>query len=510
MILSELLYPDEYVSKWSADDIQINEIVSDTRCLKPGCLFVCLRGTRIDTHQMMSYIFGCGAAAVLVEHGVGFERIPSLPIFEVPSTRKALAYAWSRYCRNPGASLKLIGITGTNGKSSTAELLYRALLAGGLSVGIIGTLSARIGETEIALPDPEKMKRLTTMTTPDPDILFPLLRMMADSGCEYVVMEVSSHALALDKVAPLHFTQAIFTNLSHEHLDFHRSMQAYGEAKARLFAQCDTAIINCDDAFGESLASKLSCEVIRCGILWDGDVTAKQIEYLGADGVSYLYRTEKFCFLQSLNLPGAFSVYNSLLAITSAVRTGVPPHIVSKALSSIRAVRGRMERISSPEDDITVILDYAHTPEAMRSLLLTMHDMCRENQRITVLFGCGGDRDKSKRAVMGKCACDLADFTYITSDNSRTEDPIAIIRDILTGHTEKKKRRVIVDRERAIREAVMDAANGDILLLVGKGHETYEVKKKEIIPFDERVIAQNALSERRRKRLSDVRTSSCG
>jgi UDP-N-acetylmuramoyl-L-alanyl-D-glutamate--2,6-diaminopimelate ligase len=334
------------------------------------------------------------------------------------------------------------------------------------------------------------------MTTPDPDILYPMLRNMREDGIEYVVMEASSHALALDKLSPLHFDVGIFTNLSPEHLDFHGTMENYLSAKARLFSQCECGILNFDSDFAEKIAEDAPCRILRCGAVYHEEYNAEEIRSLGARGSSYVLSAPGLRLPVSIPIPGSFSVYNSLLAAVAALTLGVSPKAVRDGLGQLRGVIGRLERVDTGEQDFTVMIDYAHTEEAMRNVLTTVRDLCIRGERIVAVFGCGGDRDQTKRGHMGKVAEELADFSIITSDNQRSEDPKQIILDILKGFKNKEKRKVILDREKAIVYAIATAQPRDVILLIGKGHETYQLCGKEKYPFDERKIVSEAIKMR--------------
>ena len=494
MKLKDLFFAEEYTPVSCSPDVcetEISAIVCDSLRVIPGCLFVCIKGTKTNSHSLLPHVFACGAALAVIDEDEVDGLPQGCPCIAVPSTRQALAFAWSRFCGSPQESLIMIGVTGTNGKTSTATMLAACLRAAGYKTALIGTTGTYI--------DVEKQEehdvRQTTMTTPDPDLLYPFLTEAKRRGVTHVVMEVSSHALALGKVAPIRFTEAIFTNLSPEHLDFHRDMSAYGKAKELLFQGAAHATVNCDDTYGAALASRLCCPVTTCGCIWEGDARVTDVQGT-PEGISYFLRYKDIRTIVHMQIPGAFTVYNSVLAAISAISLGVKPTVAFGALEHIKTVPGRMEFVGSSWDNVRVYIDYAHTEKALESLLLCAKRM--GGGKIILVFGCGGDRDKSKRAPMGRAAARGADYTIITSDNSRGEDSAAIIKDILEGHTEKEKRRVIVDREKAIRHAVIMAAPGDLVLLTGKGHERYEIKKDGITPFDERKIALDALSARKK------------
>lgn len=516
MKLSQLIHPDECLSGFPPSDPEITSVAWNQKDITPGCLFLCIHGANESNPHLLASYFSRGAKIVVCEP----EENPAIACFPVPgeigsadhtdeeacgnsqgivlcvpSVRRAYAFLYSRWNNSPQDELTMIGITGTNGKSTTATMLDACLRHAGYAVGLIGTIACTVNGNPIA--PASNQTRLTTMTTPDPDILYPLLRRMRKMGVTHVVMEVSSHALALEKVSPIRFETAIFTNLSPEHLDFHTTLAEYGEVKERLFRMCRHAIVNCDDEFGSRLADRLSCPVTRCGIVWGGDVRAEQIVDRGIHGCCYLYRNPPLCNRVSIALPGQFNVYNSLFALTAALHLGVTGHTAVEALETLSAVPGRMEVVNRPEDDITVLIDYAHTEAALRNLLRTAQSIPHTGI-IRLVFGCGGERDHSKRAPMGRAAEELADYTYITSDNCRNEEATAIIRDILAGFQNREARRVIVNRERAIHTAISDADAGDLILVAGKGHETYEIRRGEILPFDERKIIRSAIEERRR------------
>ena len=499
MKLSELLYEGEYRSHYSPEAIEITRIVSDTRALEPRCLFVCLKGTRFDTHTLMERIDEAGAAAILAEQDALIPESLRVPVFLVKSTRRALALAFSRFYGCPEKQLTMIGITGTNGKTSTATILASLLTSAGYPTGLIGTAECVYNGKVYTLPqEKDGDTRLRTMTTPDPDVLYPILRRMADEGVTHVVMEVSSHSLALEKVAPIHYRVGIFTNISPEHMDFHGSMDRYLEAKASLFCQCDVGICNADNEYAAALIARSTCRIRTAGVAFAADVRATDIRLLGTKGIAYCYTTPGMRLRVRTSLPGSFSVYNSLLALTAAIELSVPPLTATEALVRPIAIPGRLERVELGKDyGFSVFIDYAHTEAALRSLLTTVRSFCTEGERIVLLFGCGGDRDKSKRAPMGRAAEELADRVIVTSDNSRTEDPQAIIDDILSGMRDKSRVTVIKSRRRAITRAILEAEPGDILLLCGKGHETYEIGPLGVRHFDEREIVADALEKRK-------------
>lgn len=494
MELSALLFPGEYTSTYSTRGIEISTVCYRGSQIKPGCLFICICGTHYDGHALLRTAQAGGAAAALIEEGANPILPPGLPVFVVPSTRRMMAHIYYRLNRCPATGMHLIAVTGTNGKTSTATMIYSILRACQKNAAIIGTVACRYGDKFYPTVTEEST---SAMTTPDPDILYPILAQMKADGVEYVIMEASSHALSLEKLAPLHFDIGIFTNLSPEHLDFHGSMENYLAAKARLFLQCDRAILNCDDEYAERLAKTIPCKVLRCGAVYHEQYNAEEIRSRSADGISYIYATPRLKMPIYVPLPGTFTVYNSLLALTCALQIGIPPLQAKAALQQMAGVPGRLERVPlPPEAGFSVLIDYAHTEAALRSLLQAVRSFRRGEERIVLVFGCGGDRDKSKRAPMGRTAEELADYTILTSDNSRSEEPVTIIHDILKGMRSANRRRVIVDRRRAILYAIHSAKENDIILLVGKGHEEYELSDGTRHPFDEKSIVLEAYQAR--------------
>ena len=499
MKLSQILFRDEYTSNTDPDRIEFAHIITHTAELSPGDLFVCLRGLRYDSHTLIGMIEQGGAVAVIAEDSAILPSDITIPVFRVPNTRRTLAFLYSRFFGDPQNELCMIGITGTNGKTSTATVLYSILRALGYKCAMIGTAECLYNDKVYTLPEESRgHERLRTMTTPDPDILFPMLKMMKEEGITHVVMEVSSHALALDKVAPISFALGIFTNLSSEHMDFHSDMRSYMLAKSKLFSLCKTGIFNCDNEYAEDLIAHASCRPLRVGVVWQGDFRATDIELRGVLGAAYSFTAPGIRLRVRTPLPGAFSVYNTLLALTAATELGASPIAAADALAAPIRIPGRMERIPVGDADFTVFIDYAHTEHALRSLLTTVRAFRRSGERIVLVFGCGGDRDREKRAPMGRAAEELADHTIVTSDNPRTENPDAIIADILSGMHKNEGHLVIRSRRRAIEHAILTAKAGDIIILAGKGHEAYEITADGIHQFDERKILQAALEKRKK------------
>ena len=495
MKLNELLFPGEYEGDPISPEITVSGIENDGRRTVSGCLFFCHRGDKYDSHALLPTLSGAGCAAAVVSREYANEKI-GIPVIGVTDTRRAEAFAVSRFYGNPGTKLTLIGVTGTNGKTSVSTMLYRILSDAGIPCALIGTTGYRGAPENEAAFDAFHVGDAATMTTPPSLTLYPLLSAIAGAGITHVVMEVSSQALAKSRVAPLSFALSVFTNLSPEHLDYHRTMSAYLAAKKILFQQSETAVVNGDTPWSDLLLDGLSCRRVVAGTVEKCDASATDVRLCGEDGVSYTLKTREGDASVFVPIPGAFTVQNSLLALTAATSLGVGMQTAKEILAEMTAVPGRMERIDDGSLPFSVFIDYAHTEAALRSLLLSVRAFRRPGGRVVLLFGCGGDRDQKKRSEMGRAADELADYTVVTSDNSRSEDPIKIIRAVLSGMERKEKRRVIVNRERAIRYVILSAKPGDLILLVGKGHERYEIGANGIRPFDEKKIALQALEER--------------
>ena len=440
-------------------DVEISGISYDTRTIQPGELFVALTGYKTDGHRFLREAVEKGAAAVICH------RAPDGPgpWLVAADTRAALAAVSANWFGHPAGELTVIGVTGTNGKTTTTYLL-KAMLEGvlGAKVGLIGTNQNMIGEEVIP----------AHRTTPESWEVQKLLRDMADSGCTHVVMEVSSHALALRRVDGISFKAGIFTNLTRDHLDFHGNMEEYRRVKGLLFRQTGTAVLNLDDEAGRYYASAVTCPAVTYSENKDeADVTAKNIR-LFPDRVEFEALTAGAIARVSLPIPGGFTIYNALGVIACGLALGLPLPVVCASLAEAKGVKGRIEVVPTPTD-YTVIIDYAHTPDALENILTTVRDFT--TGRVICLFGCGGDRDRTKRPMMGGIAAELADLVVLTSDNPRTEDPEAILADIRAGMEGSSTPCMVVPHRReAIRRALDMARTGDTVVLAGKGHETYQ------------------------------------
>ena len=460
------------------EDCEITNVTQDSRTVCDGCLFVCIKGNTFDGHTAARDALKKGAAAVLVEKDLGLGRQ-----IITDDTRAVYSAVCANYFNNPAEKLRLVGITGTNGKTTTTFLIKQILESAGKKTGLIGTVQNMVGE-EIY---PAKF------TTPDPYELQKLFSLMVKAGCEYCVMEVSSQALAQGRVNGLTFDVAAFSNLTQDHLDYHKTFENYFEAKRILFKNCKTAVTNADDPHGLAIAEGLPCSVVTYAVNTnDADFVAKNVKFKPA-GVEYDLVCELIGKVHC-PIPGRFSVYNSLCAAAVAVTLGIEFGTVLDAVSRSSGVKGRIEVVPTPGTEFTVIIDYAHSPDGLENIITSLREIAKG--RVVTVFGCGGDRDKTKRPKMGKIAAELSDFCVVTSDNPRSEDPHAIIEDILAGMKGVSTPYVVVEnRKEAIRWAMEHARKDDIILLAGKGHETYQILPTGTIHFDEREAVAEILQE---------------
>ena len=461
-------------------DMEINSISYDSRTLTPGALFVAMPGEKTDGHRHIAAALERGAAAVLCR-----EAPETGPWLTTPDPRRALALASANWFGHPGRGLVLIGVTGTNGKTTTTCLI-KAMLEGALHarVGLIGTNRNMIGERELP----------ASRTTPESYELQQLLRRMADGGCTHVVMEVSSHALVQHRVEGLTFDVGLFTNLTRDHLDYHRTMEAYRAAKGKLWEQSARAVLNLDDEAGRYYARTVSCPALTYSESRDeAGLTAKNIR-LCATHVEFEAVARGQIARVHLPIPGGFTIYNALAALACGMCLNIPLREGAAPLRCVRGVKGRVEVVPVPTA-YTVIIDYAHTPDALENILTTARDFTPG--RLICLFGCGGDRDRTKRPLMGAVAGGLADIAVVTSDNPRTEEPQAIIDGILTGMGESTAEIFVrPDRREAIRFCLEQGRPGDVIVLAGKGHETYQEIQGVRYPLDEREVVAACFRER--------------
>lgn len=468
------------------EDVEINAVKSNSDKVEEGDLFVCIKGIHNDGHDYVDKAVERGAAAVIAERQIKC----GVPTLAIENTRKILPLLYNAYYGYPTKKLKLVAVTGTNGKTSITYMLKAIFDAAMYKTGLIGTVKCYSGDRVV---ESTNGNPLANMTTPDPEELFRLLSIMADDGVQYVFMEASSHALALDKLEGLEFEAAVFTNLTPEHLDFHKDMEEYFSSKAKLFAHAKKCIINTDDKYGKRLFDGLGKNAVGCSATRKCcDYFACDIKEPSVDGNRYRLVAPTKQFVVRTPLMGGFNVMNTLEASACAAELGVSSQNIMSALAAMNGVEGRLQRVKlGAICDYSVIIDYAHTPDALYNLLDTLCKIRKCNERIVLVFGCGGDRDKSKRAKMGEIAARYADKIIVTADNSRSEKTSDIISEIVRGiggaeHT------VIEDRAEAIEYAVKTAKSGDIIVLAGKGHEEYEIDFRGKHSFSEKNIAAAA------------------
>lgn len=474
MKLQDLLKGVAVLESTAAPDTEINEVRYDSRAVRPGDLFVAIRGYATDGHQYIGKALEQGAAAIVCE-----EAPAGVPVVVVENARRALAEIAANRFGHPADSMVMLGVTGTNGKTTTTYLVKHMLEDAGHKVGLIGTNQNLIGDEVVE----------TERTTPESYELHALFARMRDAGCTHVIMEVSSHSLVLDRVHGIHFAVGAFTNLTQDHLDFHKTMEEYRKAKALLFTISDKGVINLDDPAAGAMLADAKCPCLTFSCEKDAaDLTAKHLK-LHADGVEFVAATKGDLARVKLPIPGHFSAENALTALGIVLRLGMPLADAAKSLATATGVKGRVEVVPT-DTDYTVLIDYAHSPDGVENVLRAVRGFARG--RVVALFGCGGDRDRTKRPKMGKIAADLADFCIVTSDNPRTEDPKAIIDDILEGMKgTKTPMQVIVDRPEAIHWALAHAKKDDIIVLMGKGHETYQEVNHVKHHMDEREIVRD-------------------
>ncbi len=469
------------------DDVEVTAIVHDSRRVRPGALFVCLQGLRVDGHDFVADALQRGAVAVVAERPVPTN---GKPLVLVPDTREALAWLCHRFYGEPTKSLTLIGVTGTNGKTTTTHLVAHLLNAQNPdTAAVLGTVGVRWRGEEHELDQ----------TTPDAPLLVAWLARLRNEGAKFVAMEVSSHALAQKRADGCLFDAAVFTNLSRDHLDFHGDFESYFAAKARLFTdyalaakqhgKSFVAFVNSDDAYGQRLLSLCPAEVVTYGFNEGAHFRAAEIR-LSPSGTQFVLVPKGEAPLSlSMRLVGRFNVANALAAIAVARHFSVPWQTIAEALPQFLPPPGRLELVEEGQP-FTVAVDYAHTPDALEKVLTTVRELTQG--RLIVVFGCGGDRDPTKRPEMGHIATQLADYTVITSDNPRTEDPLKIIEQIVAGVMPGASYHVEPDRRAAIFHAIAVAQEGDFVLIAGKGHETYQIIGTEKRPFDDREVARQA------------------
>ncbi len=468
--------------------VRVRDATHDSRQTGPGTLFIAVPGSRRDGHEFVPDVVKAGSPAVMVEREVA----TTVPQLIVESTRRAMAPVAAEIHGHPSQKLRLVGVTGTNGKTTVTHMLESIVTAAGISVGLIGTVHTRVGSTHIP----------NTRTTPESTDFQRLLATMVDLGAGVVTAEVSSHALGLHRVDCSRFAVVAFTNLSQDHLDFHGDMETYFAAKAALFEPrfSDRAVIWIDDPAGRRLAASVDIPLITVGSAADVSARGRRA---GVDASTFMLVTPEGQRRVELRLGGDFNIDNALVAAACAFSLGIDEDAIAAGLGSFEGVPGRFEVVSGT-DPVAVMVDYAHTPASISTAITSVRDTAPGTwasdggeRRLIVLFGAGGDRDTAKRPQMGAAAM-AADVVVVTSDNPRSEDPTAIIDQIMTGIDEPERVRRIVDRRDAIRYAVDIAEDGDVVLILGRGHERGQEVEGRLLPFDDRLVARDALAERRR------------
>jgi UDP-N-acetylmuramoyl-L-alanyl-D-glutamate--2,6-diaminopimelate ligase len=502
MKLSSLLGVVPVVRSFGLEDTVVGSIHYDSRSVKPGGLFVAIQGHRLDGHAYIEEALENGAVAVLTEHE--WSGRSSISVVQVENARVALAAVSSAFYREPDRELCMIGITGTNGKTTTAYLIESILNAANLEVGVIGTINYRFGGQIFTNP----------VTTPESLDLMRLLRQMADAGSTHVVLEVSSHGLDLHRVAYCNFDVGVFTNLSRDHLDYHHDMETYWRCKKQLCIgrlgvgpkrAHAAAIVNWDDPRGKELYAEVSVPCLRVGFAQECEIRAQNVN-LTMGSTSGSVHTPEGDFDFSSSLVGTHNVYNILTAAAVATALGVPLGTIQQGIATLKEVPGRLEPIVN-DLDLSVFVDYAHTPDALVNVLTVMRGLT--SGRVITIFGCGGDRDREKRPMMGEAAGRLSDLVVLTSDNPRTEKPEQILADIVRGTAAVQAHQyepyelatgfdipgyvIVPDRRHAIALGLGAAKSGDTVVIAGKGHETYQILGGTTVPFDDRIEARNVL-----------------
>lgn len=479
MKLKELLRGLGVLELHADEALDITGVQYDSRQVSPGDLFVAISGFQTDGHKYIPKAMENGAACVVCEK----KPETDIPYVLVPDARVALAALGANWFGHPADDLCVIGITGTNGKTTSTYLLKHVLEKTlGAKVGLIGTIQNMIGDEILH----------TERTTPESFELQKLFADMRDAGCTHVIMEVSSHALVLHRSDQIRFGAAVFTNLTEDHLDFHKTMDAYCDAKAMLFRRCETGAVNVDDAYAKRIMEQADCRLLTYSA--QGKPAALKAEHIGlfSDRVEFdaVYQNERVPV--TLGIPGIFSVYNALGVIAAALALDIPLAAIADALRTAQSVKGRVEVVPTPGKGYTVLIDYSHTPDSLENILKAVRGFCAG--RIIAVFGCGGDRDPYKRPVMGRIAAELSDLAIVTSDNPRTEDPYKILRQILAGMQDTETPyEVIESRVSAIGRAMELAQKDDVIVLCGKGHETYQEIGHEKHHLDEREVVASYL-----------------
>lgn len=480
MLLADLLKGIEYTVITGEIEIDIKGIVYDSRQVKPGYLFVCISGFKTDGHLYIDEAIKNGARAILIEKA--FDQTDAATIIMTANNRKALALLASNFYGRPSHHMKVIGVTGTNGKTTTTHLIKAILEEAGLKTGLMGTLYAQVDNKTIDFGH----------TTPEAPEVEKFMEICQENKAQYIVMEVSSHALDLYRVDCIDFNIAVFTNLTQDHLDYHNNMEKYLASKLKLFNMItpenkNFVIVNADDNYSGDFIQDAKAKVYTYGLSDNSDIKATNVK-IDLKGSQFTLSFKGLTTNIKVKLIGMFSIYNVLAAIAVGLGEGISLEIIKTALEKVNGVPGRFEQVDEGQD-FTVVVDYAHTPDGLENILKTGRQLT--TNRIITVFGCGGDRDRGKRPLMGEVAARYSDFCVVTSDNPRSEDPETIINDIVPGLDRVKDSRyaIVIDRREAINHAVHLARPGDLLIIAGKGHETYQLVKDKVLDFDDKKVA---------------------
>ena len=485
MILKELIKNLKYIKLIGNKNVEISHLTIDSRKVKKGSMYGAIKGFNVDGHKFIKNCIKNGASLIVCEDLEDFCIDDNVAILQVENTRKALAIIAKNFYNNPTRNINLIGVTGTNGKTSTTYFLEQILLEYKKTVGIIGTIEIRENGKKMEFD-------FSTSTTPDTIELNELFSTMVSDNIDNIVMEVSSHALELHKVEGCNFNIGIFTNLTQDHLDMHKSMENYLNAKSKLFGMCKVGIINIDDKYAQDIIKNASCKVFTYSIEKESDLQAINIQYF-MDRVTFDVKINDKVESFILNIPGRFSVYNALSVIGACLMQNIPIDIIKEGIKNIEGVPGRIQTIPNNKG-FNVIVDYAHTPDGLDNIIKAVREFTKG--RVITIFGCGGDRDRKKRPIMAEISANLSDYTIITSDNPRSEVPECIIDEIETGikpitnNYEK-----ITGRREAIYRGVSIAKANDSIIIAGKGHEDYEIFADKTIHFDDTEVAKEALED---------------
>lgn len=486
MRLQELLQHLHPFLPFTGENPKITSIENDNRKVQSGSLFICIKGYTVDGHDYAESAVHNGAVAVLAERPLSLH----VPVIVVKDTNRAMAVLADAFYGHPTKHFHLIGITGTNGKTTTSHLIEKILRDAGKKTGLIGTMYTKIGDKQFD----------TKNTTPESLTLQKTFKQMVDAQVDAAVMEVSSHALDMGRVHGCDYNVAVFTNLTQDHLDYHHTMEEYKRAKELLFSQLGNtynleapkfAVLNVDDPASQTYMKSTAAHTVTYGIDHPADVRAKSIN-MTASGTTFTLVIPGGEYPVKIQLIGKFSVYNVLASIAATLVSGIAPLSIIHSIESVKGVAGRFELVNAGQH-FTVVVDYSHTPDSLENVLKTVRQFAKE--RIFVVVGCGGDRDRTKRPIMAKIACQYATDPIFTSDNPRSENPISILKEMEAGVTGEKYA-VIPDRKEAIQRAVNSAGSGDVILIAGKGHETYQIIGSEVHDFDDRVVAKEAILEK--------------